>query len=34
VEVFAIAYGQPDVNFSRTSAPVTILLDWRLRPIH
>lgn len=32
VEVFAVAYGQPDVNFSRASAPVTILLDWRLRP--
>lgn len=32
VEVFAVAYGQPDVNYSRTSEPITILLDWRLRP--
>lgn len=31
VNVYAIAYGQPDVNYSRTSAPVTILLDWRQR---
>ena len=31
VNVYAIAYGQPDVNYSRSSTPVTILLDWQLR---
>ncbi len=29
VQVFAVAYGQPDVNYSRASLPITILLDWR-----
>jgi hypothetical protein len=29
VELYAVAYGQPDVNYSRTSDPITILLDWR-----
>lgn len=32
VEIFAVAYGQPDVNRSRVSNRITILLDWRHRP--
>lgn len=31
VEIFGVAYGQPDVNRSRASPRVTILLDWRHR---
>ncbi len=31
VQIYAIAYGQSDVNYSRTSLPITILLDWRIK---